>query len=450
MSAVPAIPALSPGRLAAELAQSRAIRVALGASALAAITALLARRVDLSSLSDADVVWSWIALSLVLNLASVAGKAVVWKAALDALPGQRPVRYGHVVPALFIGFLLNTVLFARVGELARVAVLGRRQKLAGDSIPASTIGGTLLAEQLVLAAALALAIVALAPVLHLPLMVWQLLVVFVAALAAVLGVLTLLLRNARGRFANLATGLSRGQALFSKPRATVLALTAGTLSWATQIAGIWAALEAFNIHVGLAGAGVVFVSSTIVQLFPFWPGNLGIFQLGVAAPLVSAYGISTANAVAFSVGLQFVEGLLGVGLGLAFLAREGLSLSGARRLATEPDAGYGSGAPAHASTTPMAPAHSSVSTVPRPSASSATAAAARTPNCQISVNAAASVTAAPRIAPIAAGPAPSRKARAPAFSRSRLKRSPPSRMNENDGVNATAAASSPPRSPCAA
>ena len=91
---------------------------------MAAISVLLARRVDLSSLADSDIVWGWIAASLVLNLASVAGKAIVWKAALDALPGQRPVRYGHVVPALFIGFLLNTVLFARVGEFARVAVLG--------------------------------------------------------------------------------------------------------------------------------------------------------------------------------------------------------------------------------------------------------------------------------------------------------------------------------------
>jgi uncharacterized membrane protein YbhN (UPF0104 family) len=336
MSAVPVLPSLSPVRRAADLAQSRALRVALAAGALAAITALLARRVDLSSLSDADVVWGWIAVSLVLNLASVAGKATVWKAALDALPGQRPVRYGHIVPALFIGFLLNTVLFARVGELARVAVLGRRQKLAGESIPASTIGGTLLAEQLVLGVALALAVVALAPVLHLPHMVWQLLIVFVLVLAVAFAALMIVLRRARGRLAHLAGGLSRGQALFSQPRATALAITAGTLSWAAQIAGIWAALEAFGIHVGLAGAGVVFVSSTIVQLFPFWPGNLGIFQLGVSAPLVSAYAVSTANAVAFSVGLQLVEGLLGVGLGIMFLAREGLSLSGARRLAAVP------------------------------------------------------------------------------------------------------------------
>ena len=159
--------------------------MALAAAALAAISALLARRVDLSSFAETDVVWGWIAVSLLLNLASVGGKAIVWKAALDALPGQRPVRYAHVVPALFIGFLLNTVLFARVGELARVAVLGRRQKLAGESIPASTIGGTLLAEQLVLAVALALAVVALAPVLHLPFMVWQLLIAFVLVLTVV-------------------------------------------------------------------------------------------------------------------------------------------------------------------------------------------------------------------------------------------------------------------------
>jgi uncharacterized membrane protein YbhN (UPF0104 family) len=312
----------------------RAMRIALAASALTAVTVLLARRVDVAPLTQAHVVWSWILVSLGLNLASVAGKAIVWKAALDALPGRRPVRYGHVMPALFIGFLLNTVLFARMGEVARVAVLARRQRLTGDSIPASTIAGTAIAEQLVLGVALALCVAGLAPVLHLPYMVWQLAIVFLGVLTVVSVVLTIVMRKARGRLAGLVAGLSQGQALFRKPRATALAVAAGTLSWAAQIAGIWAALEAFHIHVGLAGAGLVFVSSTIVQLFPFWPGNLGIFQLGVAGPLVSVYALSTANAVAFSVGLQLVEGLLGVGLGLVFLAREGLSLSGARQLAS--------------------------------------------------------------------------------------------------------------------
>ena len=316
----------------------RPLVVALAACALVAVALLLARRVDLSPLSAAHVAWGWIVASLVLNLASVAGKAIVWKAALDALPDQRPVRYAHVVPALFIGFLLNTVLFARMGEVARVAVLARRQRLAGERIPASTIAGTAIAEQLVLGVALALCVVGLAPVLHLPRVVWELVGVFVLALVIVIAALMIVLRSARGRLAHLLAGVSRGQALFSRPSATALAMAAGTLSWAAQIAGIWAALEAFGIHVGLAGAGLVFVSSTIVQLFPFWPGNLGIFQLGVCAPLVNAYAVSPASAVAFSVGLQLVEGALGVGLGLFFLAREGLSLSGARELASASEA----------------------------------------------------------------------------------------------------------------
>jgi uncharacterized membrane protein YbhN (UPF0104 family) len=334
MSAFP-VSSLPPAGRAAGLARSHALRVTLAAGALAAISLVLVRRVDLSAFAQTDVVWGWIIASLLLNLASVAGKAVVWKAALDALPGQRPARYGHVVPALFIGFLLNSVLFARVGELARVAVLARRRRLAGESIPASTIAGTALAEQLVLGVALALAVVALAPVMHLPSMIWQILAAFVLVLAAVAGALVIVLRKARGRLAQVISGLSSGQALFSRPRATALAMAAGTFSWAAQIAGIWAALEAFHIHVGLAGAGLVFVSSTIVQIFPFWPGNLGIFQLGVAGPLVSAYGVSTASAVTFSVGLQLVEGLLGVGLGLVFLAREGLTFGGARLLASD-------------------------------------------------------------------------------------------------------------------
>jgi uncharacterized membrane protein YbhN (UPF0104 family) len=339
MSAVPVLPPFTAARRLAGVAQSRALHAALAAVAVAAVVALLARRIDVAALSETDVAWSWIAASLLLNLASVAGKAVVWKTALDALPGHRPVRYGHVVPALFVGFLLNTVLFARVGELARVAVLTRRLRLAGEAMPASTVAGTAVAEQLVLGIALALATVALAPVLHLPQLVWQLVIVFVAALVVLSGALMIILRTARGRIATLLSGLSSGQALFARPRATAIAIAAGTLSWAAQIAGIWAALEAFHIHLGLAGAGLVFVSSTIVQLFPFWPGNLGIFQLGVAGPLVSAYAVSTTSAVAFSVGLQLVEGMLGVGLGIVFLAREGLSLSAARRLASAPATG---------------------------------------------------------------------------------------------------------------
>ena len=79
-------------------------------------------------------------------------------------------------------------------------------------------------------------------------------------------------------------------------------------------------------------AGLVFLVSTLVQLFPFWPGNIGLFQAAVAQVLVQAYPIDFPHAIAFAVGLQVIEVSLGVGLGFWFLSREGLSLAEVRGL----------------------------------------------------------------------------------------------------------------------
>ena len=53
-----------------------------------------------------------------------------------------------MVPAIFIGFLLNTVLFARLGEVARISVLRRKLSARGVEVPLPTMVGTLVTEQL--------------------------------------------------------------------------------------------------------------------------------------------------------------------------------------------------------------------------------------------------------------------------------------------------------------
>ena len=77
-------------------------------------------------------------------------------------------------------------------------------------------------------------------------------------------------------------------------------------------------------------------------------------------------------------------------------------------------------------------------------------ATARMAYCQGSVSARTREMAEPRMAPMAAGPAPSRNARALRSARRRSNLFAPSRTNVNDGVNATTEASSPPASPAAA
>jgi Lysylphosphatidylglycerol synthase TM region len=293
-------------------------RAGLGAAALAAGAVVVGRRIDFTALGAAQIAWPWIAASLLLNLASVLGKAVVWKITLEALPEGRRTRYAHVVPALFIGFLLNTVLFARVGEVARVAVLARRTRLAGRPVPARAVAGTVIAEQLLVGVGLAIAVLGLVVTCDLPAIATRLLFALIAIVALAGVLIHLLARSSRGRVRAIIEGVVEGNAVLRRPGAATAAIAAGTVSWFAQI-----------------GAALVFVATTIVQLFPFWPGNVGMFQLGVYAPLVQLCAVPGSTAIAFGVGLQVVEALLGVGLGLVFLAREGLTFGGARLLASD-------------------------------------------------------------------------------------------------------------------
>jgi hypothetical protein len=83
-------------------------------------------------------------------------------------------------------------------------------------------------------------------------------------------------------------------------------------------------MRAFEIHAPLPAAGLVLLLMNVATIFPLWPGNFGLLQVAVAFPLVS-YGITYAHGFAFGIGLQAIEASVGVGLGLLFLAREGLS-----------------------------------------------------------------------------------------------------------------------------
>ena len=83
-------------------------------------------------------------------------------------------------------------------------------------------------------------------------------------------------------------------------------------------------MRAFHIYLPFAAAGLVLVLMNVATIFPLWPGNVGLVQAAVALPLVQ-YGVAYARGFAFGIGLQAIEASVGVGVGLIFLAREGLS-----------------------------------------------------------------------------------------------------------------------------
>jgi uncharacterized protein (TIRG00374 family) len=323
------------------------VLVAIIGGAVAVVTVLALARlgagVNVHALLAVRIGWWWLVLAAAVNLVSILAKGAVWKAVLEPVCGARRVRWRAVVSAMFIGFLVNTVLAARVGEVARAAVLKRRLRLEGVDVEFATIAGTVVAEQVTLGIALILFIGAAALLVPLPAWVAGGVVAVIVMLALVGGALgaaawssrhrdKLAPRTGSRRFTRALDALMAGQAVFGRARLAAVALGASLVSWIAQVLAISLTLDAFGIRGGLAAAALVFVATTLAGLFPILPASIGVFQGAVSVALVSAYGVAPAVALAFSVALQLVEMVFGVGLGVVFLAAEGLSLSSTRAL----------------------------------------------------------------------------------------------------------------------
>lgn len=83
-------------------------------------------------------------------------------------------------------------------------------------------------------------------------------------------------------------------------------------------------MRAFGIHSPLPAAGLVLLLMNVVTIVPLWPGNFGLLQAAVAFPLVQ-YGVDYGRGFAYGIGLQAIEASVGIGVGLIFLTREGVS-----------------------------------------------------------------------------------------------------------------------------
>jgi uncharacterized protein (TIRG00374 family) len=348
-------------QLASELQPQRrtALKAAAFALVVAALVLLVSQRYSLQVIANVftDVDPVYVLAALIANLGSVAAKSLTWKAALDAVPGDdegRPldVSVREVIPAIFIGFLLNTVLIARLGEVARVSVLRRKLVARDRPVPVTTVVGTLVTEQILSGIMLIGVLVGVVVFTPVPEQAVRLLAVlsgvflFIGLVAAGIEVAGRIQRRRMVptaqyverwwhllgiSFTSTMSGLREGQAIFRRPRLLAWGLVMATISWVMQLAGIYWALRAYGIDEGLGAAGVVFLASNLVQLFPITPGNLGVFQGATAGGLSVLYPVSSDLALTFSIGLQLIEAALGVGIGFIFLSLEGLSVAELRR-----------------------------------------------------------------------------------------------------------------------
>ena len=273
--------------------------------------------------------WRWVIAAIGLNLVSVLARSLAWRTVIrQAIPAPRPA-FPLVFSAFSVGLFANALLPGRIGELARVAVLNRR--LPPRRGAWATLVGTVFAHRVFDVIPVIFLIVYVLLTARIPAWAITSLEVFVG-----IGVALFAFAMASARLRHRPTldelGVVRrllamgrqGLAVMRSPLPTLVAILFQTTGWICQLLAVWASMRAFHINLALPAAGLVLLLMNVATVFPLWPGNVGLLQFAIALPL-TRYGIAYAHGVAFGFGLQAIEASVGVGVGLLFLAREGLS-----------------------------------------------------------------------------------------------------------------------------
>lgn len=312
-----------------------------------------------------NVAWVFVLLALLANFASIMLKVASWKLIFDYTFEGIKGRWRDLTSALMIGFLVNLVIPARVGELARAFVITRRQSLRGQPVSRSTVFGTIVLERVF--DGVALAMIVIYGIVHMDMPGWAdkgaiVLLTICFFFALVMIVLEIkrekLQKSAEQTRASLEEkhhpqwqrlGLrlfgviarfSEGQKVLRNPGRVVAICCSTAASWMSQLIAVYFSLCAFHLErIGILGALLLLILINVAGALPATPGNVGVFQLATVIPLTATYGVSTTKAIAFSVGLQMIEGSIGLGGGSICLLREGLKFkqvrSGARELEEE-------------------------------------------------------------------------------------------------------------------
>jgi glycosyltransferase 2 family protein len=323
------------------LPSKRLVRVLAGILFLVAVGALLWwRHGSLAEIGHAfsKVRWDWVVVAIALNLLSVVARVFAWATVIhSAMEPPRP-RFLLVFSAFGVGLFANAVLPGRIGELARVAVLTRKMPRRQGAW--ATLVGTVFAHR----------VFDIVPVLLLILYVVLTASIPTSARASMLAVIALGVGLFAFAFVTarrpthiaveglgpvrrlLAMGRS-GLGVMRSPEGAAGAIVFQICGWTCQIFAVYTAMRAFDIHSPLPAAGVVLLLMNVVTIFPFWPGNVGLLQVAIASALVG-YGVSYGVGVAYGFGLQAIEASVGIGVGLLFLAREGLSFAMLRVMPT--------------------------------------------------------------------------------------------------------------------
>jgi phosphatidylinositol alpha-mannosyltransferase len=291
---------------------------------------------------------AWVLVALSLMCLAIAARAFSWRAILSAALPEMRVRLSPVLRATSIGVLVSATVPARAGEPARALVMARNLGAGrARSGLLALVLGTIIAQTILnLAALLALGALTVATS-SVDIGVRSLAGPGAAALAVALLVAVAAARIAprlRGGLAHHVgaafESLRAGFVVFESWRRAPEAIITLLAAWALQLLSCYALLAALGLEhrAGLGAAAAVLFAVNVTAAIPVTPSNLGVFQAACIAVLAGAYGLRSADALAYGIVLQALEMATAVAMGAAALLREGLGWRDVRRAPPAPAA----------------------------------------------------------------------------------------------------------------
>lgn len=282
-----------------------------------------AARVDLLLLGTALLVGSWLVA------------AFRWRRLLSGVEG---LRTRDTFAYILIGYLANTVLPLRLGDLARASLIGRKK-----NIGISRALGSIAIERLMDILMLVALTLVLMRVLVIPAPIQAGLTGMVAAgLVGLVGLMAVSLN--RKHLPRLTAWLAKIMPHRLADRvltllgnfssgADVLHHPAGFLSVVGLSAGVWlitglatlAWVMAFHLDVPWYAGFFVLVMVNLGSAIPSSPGYIGVYHY-LAMLALSLWTGDRSAALAYAIGTHALNMLANVGIGSFFLAREGVSL----------------------------------------------------------------------------------------------------------------------------
>jgi len=344
---------------------------------LVALLSVLVWKADPAALADSflHVDVRWLLAAAAVDAFSVFLKGINLKIVFDALGATR-ARVMEAFSATSIGLMVNWLVPARLGEVARAYALQVSLRRRGVFMPVATIFGTVLGERLFAIAA----IVALAALLLIgvsaPAWARTTLIVGGVVVGAIIVALVLYERwrkksvaerehveftvaghrlriptlhaHTRGvhwhlphlhapslprlrdrlrlRALSGLVALGESQRIMGKPGAAVLEFGAQVVTWIMQLLIYYMVMLAFHVSAAsLGAAALVMIATNIIGLVPITPGNWGTFQAAAVGAL-ALFGVGSEEALAYAIGLQGMQTVVGVSLGFIFLSISHLSL----------------------------------------------------------------------------------------------------------------------------